>query len=486
MITKVRAKYIIAHENDTNVIYEDCEMIYEDNTIIEIGHNTKGKYDEFVDYGKSIISPGFIDLDALGDIDHALFYMEQEDNKKLYWCKEYFENGPKECMTQKEEAFKSLYAYIQLISHGITTAMPITCVYYKKAGETYEEIEEAVKNAAKLGLRVYLGPSYISAMHIYNEETGKQEIRYMYDEGKEGLERAKRFVKEYNGAYDGLINAAMVPERIELQTEEILKETKAYAKKENILMRLHGAQGEFEYNIIQNKYNMSPIKYMDKIGLLDKNTLIPHAIYASGYSKIDDKSDEDLKILVDREVSVIHCPLVYSRSGQALESFGRYKRFGVKMCMGTDTFPPNIFENIRVASAMSMHIDGNRKESYYKEFFEAATLGGAKALGRDDLGKLCKGAKADFIVIDLDDIGIGTIDDPLRTICMCANGNNIKYSIINGKVVLENGIISGIDYENIKKEAQKYYDKFKASFIERSAFKEKEEFFQNSYKIIKN
>ena len=175
MKKRIKARYIIGNENGRNVIYKNGEMIYEDTegTILEVGPKVYGEWQESEDLGNAVICPGFIDLDALGDIDHALIYGEQKTTKKFFWSEEYLKNGPVEAMTPEEEAFKSKYAYAQLISHGITTAMPITCVYYKKAAETYEEMAAAAENARELGLRAYLGPSFISSMHIYDRADEK-------------------------------------------------------------------------------------------------------------------------------------------------------------------------------------------------------------------------------------------------------------------------------------------------------------------------
>lgn len=482
MRTKVTAKYLIAWENDSIVIYENGEMLYEGNEILEAGKKIELPYDRLVDYGNAIISPGFIDLDALGDIDHALFYEEQDNPEKLYWSRSYFEQGPREAMTAEEEAFKSQYAYAQLISHGITTAMPITCVYYKKAAETMEEIEAAKEHAIRLGLRTYLGPSYISAMHVYDEEDKRQKIMYMEEEGWKGLERAKEFARRFDGAGDGLIRGVMVPERIELQTEEILRETKKFARENKLLMRLHAAQGRFEYQHIQNTYHMSTIAYLDSIGLLDDKTLIPHALFTSGNLEVADQSDDDLAILLRNKTSVIHCPLVYSRNGRRLKSFGRFRKYGINVSMGTDTFPTDFFQNIRAGSSLAMTVDEDCRSNYYKEFYEAATIGGARALGREDLGRLCKGAKADFIVVDMSRFHMGVMDDPIRTMCMCANGRDVKYVVINGRTVLDNGILPDFDYEMVQEKAQRYYEKLKQSFIGRSSFPEAG-FYQYSYPI---
>lgn len=483
MKKKIKARYIIANENGKTVIYEDGEMLYEEGKILRVGHNVGEDYDSCIDYGNAIVSPGFIDLDALGDIDHALFYEELDDSKKMYWSKEYFEKGAVEAMTPEEEAFKSLYAYSQLLSHGITTAMPITCTYYKKAAETYEEIAAAAEHAKHLGIRTYLGPSYISAMHVYDKTTGKLDIRFMEEEGWKGLERAERFAQDYKD-YDALLTPVMVPERIELQTEQILKETKKFATEHGLLMRLHAAQGQLEADAIRRQHGMSSIAYLESIGLLDEKTLIPHTILASGNLYTEDQSDDDLEILKRNHTKVIHCPLVYARDGRALKSFGRYRRYGIGMSMGTDTFPPDFFSNIRAGSAMARMLDSNNPSNYAKEFFEAATIGGAQALGREDLGRLSAGARADYFVLDCNDYYLGVMDDPIRTMCMCADSRDIRYVVVDGKTVLENGRIPGIDYEKLQAQAQKYYDKLKHSFIDRSAFPEKD-FYRPSYEIRK-
>lgn len=486
MKRKLKAKYVIGYNGNKHVIYKNGIVVYEGDTIVYVGKVYNGKTDEVIDYGNSIISPGFIDLDALGDIDHALISSEIPSEKRigLSWSEEYFEKKRQEWMTPQEEAFKSLYAYSHLIMNGITTAMPITSVNYKKAAETYEEIEAAAHNAGKLGLRVYLGPSYISAMQIIDED-GKMKVGWMQEEGKEGLKRAVTFIENFHGSYDGLINGVLVPERIELQTEEILKETKRYSEKLGCPIRLHAAQGEFEYSEIYKKTGMSPIAYLESIGFLDKNVMIPHAIYASGYSKLEDKSNKDQEILRKTGTSVIHCPIVYSRSGTALESFGRYLRLGINMSMGTDTFPPDIIRNINIGSILGMHTDEKRRENHFREFFNAATLGGARALGRGDLGRLVEGAKADIIVIDLSSYPMGVVDDPLRTIFLSATGRDVSTSIINGKVVMRNRIIEKLNYEEMQEKAQKYYDKMKESYLKRSRMNlTKEEFFESSFEII--
>ena len=138
MRTKVKAKFVIGFNGTEHIIYKNGEVVYEKDTIIFVGQNYNGDVDQTIDAGNAIVSPGFIDLNALGDIDHDLIHLEAPPaiSKNLLWSEEYYLNGPHEVMSPEEEAFKSLYAYTQLITHGITTAMPITSVFYKKWAET--------------------------------------------------------------------------------------------------------------------------------------------------------------------------------------------------------------------------------------------------------------------------------------------------------------------------------------------------------------
>ena len=112
----------------------------------------------------------------------------------------------------------------------------------------------------------------------------------------------------------------------------------------------------------------------------------------SGYTKTKSQSDEDFDIIRDRKSSIIHCPLVYVRKGKALETFGRFVRKGKNMTLDTDTFPADIIKNIELGSYLGKLLDNNREEHDLKHFLNAATINGAKALGREDLGKLEIGA----------------------------------------------------------------------------------------------
>jgi 5-methylthioadenosine/S-adenosylhomocysteine deaminase len=468
MVTKLKGRYVIGFDGDDHVILEDSEVVYKNDTIIYVGKNYSGEVDEIIDVGNAVISPGFIDLNALGDIDHDILHLEASSNrqKNLLWSKSYIENGHHEVMTAEEEAFKSLYAYTQLILHGVTTAMPITSVFYKKWAETYEELVAAANHAGRLGLRIYLGPSYQSGIRVV-EPDGTIKLFWDVDAGIEGLERAVKFVEEFDGAYDGLVKGMLAPERIESQTEESLKLTKYYSEKLNVPIKLHAAQGSFEYHTILEKHGVTPIRYLYDLGFLGPKTGIPHAHFIAGYSEAESGEGDDIALLTETNTTVIHCPLIIGRHSSALESFAKYKRAGINLALGTDTFPPDMFQNIRTGSMISRLIEKEVEDSSFADLFRAATIGGANFLGREDLGRLTAGAKADIIAIDLDGFHMGVIDDPIRTMIASGSGRDVKLSIINGRVVMKDRVIHNLDLEEIRSKGQKYFNKMRNGYLER-------------------
>ena len=467
MKTLLTAEFVIGFDGEDHVIIENGQVVYEDDTIIYVGKNYQGDYDDKIDAGRSVISPGFIDLNALGDIDHDILHIEAgEKGKNLMWSEDYFDEGPRRFMNQSEEAFKSLYAYTQLILNGVTTAMPITSVLYKKWAETYEELVAAVHNAGNLGLRMYMGPSYQSGMKVVDQD-GKIKVRWKKEKGQAGLEQAVRFIKEFDGAYDNLIRGMLAPERIETQTTENLVNTKKYSEELNCPIRLHAAQSAFDYNEIQNRHGKTPISYLNEIGFLGENVSIPHAHFVDSYSQIDSESDQDLSILSETGTTVIHCPLIINRHCSPLESFAGYEKRGINMATGTDTFPPDFFQVIRNASIVSRIVEHNVEGSRFADIFRAATIGGADYLNRDDLGRLCPGAKADIIIIDLEGIHMGSVEDPIRTMFMSGSGRDVKTSIINGEIVMKDRQIDGINIDSLKEKERKYFKKLKNSYVER-------------------
>jgi cytosine/adenosine deaminase-related metal-dependent hydrolase len=122
-----------------------------------------------------------------------------------------------------------------------------------------------------------------------------------------------------------------------------------------------------------------------------------------------------------------------------LESFERYRRAGVNIALGTDSYPLDIISEMRWAAILGKVADRNNESASARAVFDAATLGGAKALRRDDLGRLSPGAAADLVVIDFARIRIGPVRDPIRALVYCAAAEFVDRVVIDGRMVVEGG-----------------------------------------------
>jgi cytosine/adenosine deaminase-related metal-dependent hydrolase len=468
MITLVRAAFVIAYEHGDHAIIRNGEVAYEGDSIVFVGKGFPGAPDSIIEAGEAILSPGFIDLDALADIDHALIdsWHGPETATGLDWSEEYFHNRRHDLFPPADRDFRHEYAFTQLIRNGITTAMPIGGEMHNEWCETYDEWAAAAGIAGRLGLRLYAGPSYRAGVNVVRAD-GNRDVLWNEALGEAGLDDAIRFIKDFDGAHNGLIRGALLPARIETVTPDLMRRTGEAAKRLGVKVRLHCLQGLKELRLLREWYGKTPLQLLEQAGLLGPDLLIPHAVYLDIHSRNPDPGNTELALLAKSGATVIHCPMTSFRYGTALESFPKYRAAGVKFALGTDSFPPDMIRNIDIGVHMPKVIEGRTDAGSAADMFRAATLGGADALGRDDLGRIAVGAKADMIVIDLTDPRVGMVEDPIRTLHMNCTGANITTVIINGRAVMQDQILPGIDAEDMRRRLASYYATMLVGYSER-------------------
>jgi len=468
VITLVRAAFVIGYADGDHVIWRDGEVAFEDNRIIFVGRGYDGRVDRLIDAGQAIISPGFIDLDALADIDHSLLdtWHSAERATGLDWSEDYFAHRRHDVFSPEDRDFRHEFAFTQLIRNGITTAMPIGGEMHNAWCETYDEWAAASGIAARLGLRLYAGPSYRSGVNGVRMD-GTRDVLWDPPLGEAGLRDAIRFVEDFDGAHDGLIRACLLPARIETLTPELMRKTAEAQRRLGMLVRLHCLQGRRELDYLRQWYGKGPLDLLAEAGLLGPNLLIPHAVFVGGSRGNPDGDLDDLARLAQSGATVIHCPMATNRFGGLLESFGRYRAAGVNMAMGTDTYPPDMIRVMDAAIIMARTAEQRSDAVDAAEIFRAATLGGARALQRDDLGRLAPGALADMVIVDLADPRVGAVDDPIRTLLLHGIGANVRTVIINGRIVMEDRVLPSVDAAAMHARVQDYHTQMKAAYTER-------------------
>jgi len=198
--------------------------------------------------------------------------------------------------------------------------------------------------------------------------------------------------------------------------------------------------------------------------VLDRNVILTHALYIAGNGPYDDPHGDDLRLIAEGGATVCHCPLVFLRRGQSLHSFDRYRRAGINLGLGTDTFPQDMIREMRYAALASKVEHADPTAGTAAAAYDAATLGGARALGREDLGRLAPGARADILIVDLNRLHVGPVADPVKALVYHCTAADIDRLIVDGQVVVEDGRLLTADEDELVRRAQAPYDRYKMRF----------------------
>ncbi|MDI3404191.1 chlorohydrolase family protein [Streptomyces cavernicola] len=468
MRTRWHAGHIVAHQHGRHTLLRDGEVVWEDDVIVYVGPRYEGPVDEEVDLGDSLVMPGLIDLDALTDIDHLVLdsWSTPERAPGLQWSQEYFTDRRRDVFTPAERRTVREYALVQLALHGITTYMPIASEIHSSWAEPYDELVGMAETSRRIGLRGYLGPAYRSGVNVALPD-GSRDVAFDEEQGRAGLRDAVRFLDHLDKLDDPLLTGVLLPCRIETLTEELMRDTATVARERDALVRLHALQGVLERELVERRHGVTPLQLLGRTGLLDTRLLIPHGLVLDRHPDVHGEDRGDLETLVKAGVSVIHCPQTSLRYGAVLRSFGSYLEAGLNLCLGTDSFPPDLVRGMDVGIHLAKVIDGRHDAATAEQYVEAATLGGARALGRSDLGRLEPGAQADLVAFRIDDIRDGVQDDPVRTFLLNGTARQATHSVVAGRPVLVDGSVPGVDLEDLRLRAQDLFTRMRAAYSER-------------------
>ena len=150
-------------------------------------------------------------------------------------------------------------------------------------------------------------------------------------------------------------------------------------------------------------------------------------------------TQKDLDLIAKAGASVAHCPQPFARYGLAMDHIGRYRSNGVNIGLGTDCAPHNLIEEMRLAIVAGRLMSEDIRSLDTAGAFEAATFGGAAALGREDIGALGPGMAADIVLVDLNHPLMQPARDPLRSFVFHAADRAVRTVLVDGEIVLKEG-----------------------------------------------
>ncbi len=440
---RIDASHIIAFQNGGHRHLQDGVIVIDGNEIVHVGRDFDGPVDETIDATGMVVTPGFVNTHThLYESPLDKSFVEDKGRRQFY-LSGLFEYLPTRsaAMTDADAHACLAYSMAELLRTGTTTVMEIG---------SYPE--EAVRQAERFGMRLYMGPGFRSGR--WYTDDGK-EVKYAWDEaaGLAGLQRAIDFIERNDGAQNGRIKGFLSPSQVDTCTEELLRRSREAATSLGVPMALHTSQSVNEFLEMTRRHGKTPIEWLRDIGFLGPDVILGHAIILAPGSWTNWAGD-DIGILADTGTNVAHCVWVFARRGIAMESFARYLARGVNMTLGTDTCPQSMIEGLRYTAVVGKIVDRQTEVATAADVFNAATLGGAKALGRDDLGRIAPGAKADLLLWRGDSLFMTPLRDPIRNLVYSAAAEDLDTVLIDGEIRMRGRAIPGVDLGQLTRDLQ--------------------------------
>lgn len=458
----------MGHDDRSHTLWRNAELVYQGNAVVFVGEKFSGPVDKEIDARDRLVIPGFIDTHVhsghrashrlISDVGRSDYFGQPfleisvaKEGTRVGGDSRYVR--PDDPAAADELAVNARFTVAELLRNGITT--------FVEFGSQLKVQEALLKQVEELGIRAYLGPGFDSGrwvggadgklVRVVDEAAGEREFALALD-----------FIEKNAGACDERVRGILVPREIETCTVDLLRAAAREAKDRKLPVAIHAAYNLLEVFDIIREHQMTSVELLEHVGLMSSTLNIGHGNYTADNPLVNYSGGRDLDIMGRHQCSISHCPVNVARRGRFLDSWQRYRQAGVNIALGTDTYPRDMVLQMRNASYFGKVASRNLKAATAAEVFEAATLGGARSVGRTDLGRLAVGARADIVIVDMtgrDSLRMGPVRDPIKSLVDCGIGDDVDTVIVDGVVRMEGGRIPNVDFGVLRAQVQEAGDR---------------------------
>lgn len=412
--------------NPENTVFEHGTVVVSDGKIVAVGGpelTAKYQAKKVLDVKGDIVMPGLINTHTHGSM--TVFRSLGDDvPDRLHRYIFPLEN---KLVSRDMVRTGANLANIEMIKGGVTTYADM---YYFE--------DEVAKTVDKAGLRAVLGETIIN-FPVADAQTPEEGIAY-----------AVRFIHKYKD--HPRITPAFAPHAPYTNTTENLQKIAALSEELNVPVMIHLAETDREKEEIAKRTGgKSPVQYMADIGVLNNRLLAAHVIMAD---------DNDLDLLKKYDVGVAHNISANTKSAKGVAPVTQMLEKGIRTGLGTDgPMSSNTLTTMNELNLDKLETK-NRAAMPPLTVVEMATKGSARALHMDDkIGSLETGKLADIIVVDTKAPNMVPVYSPYAALVYGANGANVRHTIVDGVILMEDRQLLTVNENEIIQDAQRLAEK---------------------------
>jgi 5-methylthioadenosine/S-adenosylhomocysteine deaminase len=400
-------------------IYNDGAVAVRGDTIVAVGPRAEieAKYEsaQTIDAKDTMVLPGFINGHT--HVPMTLFRGLHDDVTLADWLYKYIFPAEKKNVNEDFVRWGTRLAAAEQIRAGVTT---FADMYY---------FEDAVAEETKAaGMRGVLGETLID----FPAPDNKSEVAM--------LDYTEKFLKKWQG--DPLIHAAAAPHSIYTCSQKTLQDASTLARKYHAPILIHVAEMKKEWEDSEKQNGMSPVQYLDKIGVLGPDVVAAHCIFVD---------EADRKILIQHNVGCVHNPSSNMMIASGVSPVPEMRAAGIAVGLGTDgpagsNNDLDLMEEIDLAAKLAKITKMNPLALNAQAVVEMATIDGARALHMEkEIGSLEVGKKADLILISLDAPNAVPMYDVYAQIAYSLKANDVETVMIGGRLVMRDHKLLTVD-----------------------------------------
>jgi 5-methylthioadenosine/S-adenosylhomocysteine deaminase len=397
---------------------ENGYVLVEDSKITYVGKEEKPAH-KVIDATNCVVMPGLVNTHT--HIGMTLFRGYADDLPLKQWLEDHI--WPAEAKLTDEDLYiGTMLGCLEMIRSG-TTAF----------ADMYIHVDSVARAVEESGMRAALSYGMID---LGNKSRADSE-----------LAEGSRFVKKWNGSAEGRITAMYGPHAPNTCSREFLARVKEQAVRDNARIHIHVLETEAELNQMKEQFGMCSVNMLDELGFLGPDVLAAHCIWLSG---------GDMDILADRNVNIAHCPISNMKLASGIAPVPELLKRGANVALGTDGCASNntldMFEEMKTTALLHKVNSMDPTTLPADEVLKMATLNGAKALGVP-VGVIRPGMLADIIIVDMHKPHLLPVHNQISHLVYATRGSDVKTTIVNGNILMEDGVVKSIDQEKVMEEA---------------------------------